>query len=48
MYSANHPSGIVGYLTDEFPGSESKVMGRVQLFGDRAARWHAGIPLGRP
>jgi hypothetical protein len=43
MYFANHPSGIVGYLTDQFPGSESKVMGRVQLFGDRAALWHAGM-----
>src|SRR5258708_7935629 len=40
---ANHPSGIVGYLTDQFPGSESKVMGRIQLFGDRAAMWHGGV-----
>jgi hypothetical protein len=43
MNVANHPDGIVGYLTDQFPGSESKVMGRIQLFGDRAAMWHAGV-----
>jgi hypothetical protein len=43
MNVANHPAGIVGYLTDQFPGSESKVMGRIQLFGDRAAMWHAGV-----
>src|SRR5262249_41974785 len=34
----NHPDGIVGYLTDQFPGSETKVNGRIQLFLDRAAR----------
>ena len=43
MNIANHPDGIVGYLTDQFPGTESKVMGRIQLFGDRAAMWQAGV-----
>jgi hypothetical protein len=41
MTSALHPDGIVGYLTDEFPGSESKVLGKAQLFGERAAAWLA-------
>jgi hypothetical protein len=39
--AANHPEGIVGYLTDQYPNAESKVMGRMQLFGDRAALWLA-------
>jgi len=38
---ANHPAGVVGYLSNQYPNSESKVMGRIQLFLDRAARWLA-------
>jgi hypothetical protein len=41
--AAVHPAGIVGYLSDEFPGSESKVVGKIQLFGDRAAMWVGGM-----
>jgi uncharacterized repeat protein (TIGR01451 family) len=38
-----HPSGIVGFLTDQFPTSETKVMGWMQLFQDRTARRLAGL-----
>lgn len=39
-----HPNGTVGFLTDQYPGTETKAMGWQQLFGDRAARWLGATP----
>jgi len=42
---AQHRDGLVGYLTDDYPSTETKILGRAQLFGDRAARW---LPTSAP
>jgi hypothetical protein len=39
-----HPDGVIGFLTNNYPGSESKAVGWMQLFGDRAAARLAGQP----
>lgn len=41
-----HNQGIVGYLTTNFPNSETKLLGRAQLIGDYAAKWMAGLTTG--
>jgi len=42
---AQNAEGHIGYLTDDYPSTETKILGRAQLFGDRAARWlHTSAP----
>jgi len=42
---AQNLEGRIGYLTDDYPSTETKILGRAQLFGDRAARWlHTSAP----
>jgi hypothetical protein len=43
MRSANpRGSSGVAFLTDQYPATETKVIGWMQLTGDRAAMWLAG------
>jgi len=36
--NAAQPLGIVGFLTNQYPGTESKILGWMQQFNDRTAR----------
>jgi hypothetical protein len=38
-YSAYPDPAIVGFLTNQYPTTETKILGWMQLFGDRAAAW---------
>ncbi|HEV8309757.1 MAG TPA: hypothetical protein VGW35_19010, partial [Methylomirabilota bacterium] len=40
VYRSAHPDpAIVGFLTNQYPATETKILGWMQLFGDRAAQW---------
>ena len=42
VFHAPHPYGVVGFLTNQYPTTETKALGWMQLFTDRAAMWLSG------